>query len=141
MGLNPDETLDMEDFYKKLSGKTKLVAVAHVSNALGVVNPVEDIIKAAHSVGARVLLDGCQSVPHMVVDVQALDVDFLVASSHKFCGPTGGGFLYGKLGLLKSMPPWHGGGEMIDEVFLDHSTYAEPPARFEAGESMLSDLY
>ncbi|KAF9594569.1 hypothetical protein IFM89_033539 [Coptis chinensis] len=95
----------------------------------GSVLPIKDITSWAHNVGAKVLVDACQSVPHMVVDVQNLDADFLVASSHKMCGPTGAGFLYGKSGILSGMPPFLGGGEMISDVFLDYSTYAEPPSR------------
>ncbi|KAG7010312.1 Cysteine desulfurase 1, chloroplastic, partial [Cucurbita argyrosperma subsp. argyrosperma] len=101
--------------------------------------PIEDIVSWAHRFGAKVLVDACQSVPHMVVDVQALDADFLVASSHKMCGPTGIGFLYGKIDLLSAMPPFLGGGEMISDVFLDHSTFAEPPSRFEAGTPAIGE--
>ena len=119
--LTPDETFDLNHFVTLLSPKTKLVAVAHASNVLGVVNPVQDIIRLAHSVGALVLLDACQSIPHMPVDVQGLNPDFLVASSHKMCGPTGIGFLYGRLELLQVMPPVLGGGEMIDEVRIKTS--------------------
>ncbi|KAL6124821.1 hypothetical protein ACLB2K_077330 [Fragaria x ananassa] len=131
--LNEDGVPDVEKLKDMLSRKTKLVVVHHVSNVLGSVLPIEDITCCAHDVGAKVLVDACQSVPHMVVDVQNLNADFLVASSHKMCGPTGIGFLYGKSDLLSSMPPFLGGGEMISDVFLDHSTYAEPPSRFEAG--------
>ncbi|MED6222917.1 Cysteine desulfurase 1, chloroplastic [Stylosanthes scabra] len=122
-----------------LSRKTKLVVVHHVSNVLDSVLPVRDIANWAHGVGAKVLLDACQSVPHMPVDVQSLNVDFLVASSHKMCGPIGIGFLYGKIDLLSSMPPFLGGGEMISDVFLDHSTYAEPLSRFEAGTPAIGE--
>ncbi|KAE8678870.1 Cysteine desulfurase 1 [Hibiscus syriacus] len=101
--------------------------------------PIEDIVIWAHAVGAKVLVDACQSVPHMAVDVQGLDADFLVASSHKMCGPTGIGFLFGKSNLLLGMPPFLGGGEMISDVFLDHSTYAEPPSRFEAGTPAIGE--
>mmetsp|Transcript_26854 Transcript_26854/g.70590 ORF Transcript_26854/g.70590 Transcript_26854/m.70590 type:complete len:253 (-) Transcript_26854:639-1397(-) len=110
-----------------------MVSVAHVSNTLGCINPVEDIVREAHAVGAKVLIDGCQSVPHMAVDVGRLGCDFLVASGHKMCGPTGVGFLYGRREVLRDMPPWQGGGEMIDQVFLERSTFADPPGRFEAG--------
>lgn len=140
VGLDAEEKLDMAQFAALLNEKTKLVALPHVSNTLGCINPVADITAAAHAVGAVVLVDACQSIPHMKVDVQALDVDFLAASSHKMCGPTGAGFLYGKMALLKQMPPWHGGGEMIDEVFLEYSTYAEPPARFEAGTPPICEV-
>ncbi|KAI9185172.1 hypothetical protein LWI28_004991 [Acer negundo] len=111
-----------------LSRKTKLVVIHHVSNTLASVLPIEEIVYWAHDVGAKVLVDACQSVPHMVIDVQGLDADFLVASSHKMCGPTGVGFLYGKSDLLSAMSPFLGGGEMISDVFLDHPTYAEPPS-------------
>ena len=188
--LDEHESLDIDHLRSLVSPRTKLVAVAHVSNTLGCVNPVDEIVAAARSVGAAVLLDACQSVPHMPVDVQALDCDFLVASGHKMGGPSGIGFLYGKLDVLQArprrpalarryryiplrtvtatepsycrirlrprvsaplhspplsthhrldpaplqeMPPWQGGGEMIDDVFLDHSTFAPPPSRFEAG--------
>lgn len=140
VGLNDAEGLDMDQFYALLSPKTKLVAFPHVSNTLGCILPAKDMAAAAHRVGAVVLVDACQSVPHMKVDVQDLDVDFLAASSHKMCGPTGAGFLYGKLALLKEMPPWQGGGEMIDEVFLEYSTYAGPPARFEAGTPPIAEV-
>ena len=131
--LSKSESLDLDHLRSLLSDRTKLVAVAHVSNTLGCVNPVAEIAELAHGVGALLLVDACQSVPHMPVDVHALDCDFLVASGHKMCGPTGIGFLWGKYALLESMPPWQGGGEMIDTVTLDGVTYAPPPGRFEAG--------
>lgn len=139
VSLNKDEVPDMNMFKETLSSKTKLVVVHHISNVLGSVLPVEDIASWAHKVGAKVLIDACQSVPHMAVDVQNLGADFLVASSHKMCGPTGVGFLYGKSSLLSSMPPFLGGGEMISDVFLDHSTYADPPSRFEAGTPAIGE--
>eukprot|EP00291_Cryptomonas_curvata_P017215 CAMPEP_0172159192 /NCGR_PEP_ID=MMETSP1050-20130122/4822_1 /TAXON_ID=233186 /ORGANISM="Cryptomonas curvata, Strain CCAP979/52" /LENGTH=415 /DNA_ID=CAMNT_0012828729 /DNA_START=331 /DNA_END=1577 /DNA_ORIENTATION=+ len=128
--LTPDETLDMAHFRVATDQDG---SGGHVSNALGCINPVADIIREAHAVGARVLVDGCQSAPHMGVDVVRLGCDFFVASGHKMCGPTGCGFLYGRREVLRSMPPWQGGGEMIDQVFLERSTFAEPPGRFEAG--------
>lgn len=131
--------LDIDQYKSLLSPRTKLVTFAHVSNVLGSVTPVEEIVTAAHRVGAKVLLDACQSVPHMPVDVQALKVDFLVASSHKMCGPTGIGFLFAKKELLEGMPPVCGGGEMIDVVDLQSSTYAPPPARFEAGTPAIAE--
>lgn len=134
-----DMVFDMESFDALLSNKTRLVAIAHASNVLGYINPVEEIIRKSHSAGALVLLDACQSVPHMPVNVQALDVDFLVASSHKMCGPTGIGFLYGKHEHLLSMPPVQGGGEMIDKVDLQGSTYALPPSRFEPGTPAIAE--
>ena len=108
-----DETLDLAHLQSLVTERTKLIAVAHVSNTLGCVNPVSEISSIAKSVGAKLLLDACQSVPHMPVDVQALGADFVVASGHKMCGPSGVGFLWGKLALLEEMPPWQGGGEMI----------------------------
>ena len=131
--LTPDLSFDMDHFRSLISARTKLVSVAHVSNVLGCLNPVREITAEARKVGAKVLLDACQSVPHMPIDVRALDCDWLAASGHKMCGPTGSGFLYGKFAVLQAMPPWKGGGEMIEEVFLDHSTFAQPPGRFEVG--------
>uniref|UniRef100_A0A803KMH5 cysteine desulfurase n=1 Tax=Chenopodium quinoa TaxID=63459 RepID=A0A803KMH5_CHEQI len=133
VSLTKDEVPDTGALLDMLSRKTKLVVVHHVSNVLASTLPIHDIVHSAHAVGAKVLVDACQSVPHMAVDVQSLGADFLVASSHKMCGPTGVGFLYGKEELLYSMPPFLGGGEMISDVYLDHSTYANPPSRFEAG--------
>ncbi|KAE8037590.1 hypothetical protein FH972_010168 [Carpinus fangiana] len=137
--LNENGAPDIGNLKQMISRKTKIVAVHHVSNTLASVLPIEEIAHWAHDVGAKVLLDACQSVPHMVVNVQSLDVDFLVASSHKMCGPTGIGFLYGKSDLLSAMPPFLGGGEMISDVYLDHSTYAEPPSRFEAGTPAIGE--
>ncbi|WAS06730.1 SufS family cysteine desulfurase [Gloeomargaritales cyanobacterium VI4D9] len=137
--LTPQETFDLEHYQSLLSDRTKLVACAYVSNTLGCVNPVTEIIQWAHHWGAKVLLDACQAVPHMVVDVQALDCDWLVASGHKMCGPTGAGFLYGKPELLRQMSPFLGGGEMIADVFLDHSTYADIPHKFEAGTPAIAE--
>ena len=125
--------LNMDEYKKLLSSKTKLVAVNHVSNSLGTINPVEEIISLAHAKNIPVLLDGAQAMPHMKVDVKELDVDFYCFSGHKVYGPTGIGILYGKEKWLKQMPPYQGGGEMIKEVHLDRSTYQEPPLRFEAG--------
>ncbi|KAL7226309.1 hypothetical protein ACSBR1_021426 [Camellia fascicularis] len=138
-GLTGDEVPDTAKLREMISRKTKIVVVHHVSNMLASVLPIKEIVGWAHDVGAKVLVDACQSVPHMVVDVQSLDADFLVASSHKMCGPTGVGFLYGKSELLSVMPPFLGGGEMISDVFLDHSTYAEPPSRFEAGTPAIGE--
>jgi cysteine desulfurase/selenocysteine lyase len=137
--LTPEETFDLEQFQSLLSDKTKLVSVVHASNTLGCINPVQDITAIAHRYGAKVLIDACQSVPHMPIDVQALDCDWLVASGHKMCAPTGIGFLYGKRELLRSMPPFLGGGEMIADVFLDHSTYADIPHKFEAGTPAIGE--
>jgi len=130
---------DMDHYQSLLSNRTKLVSVVHVSNMLGCVTPVTKITQLAHDLGAKVLIDACQSIPHMPVDVQAIDCDWLVASGHKMCAPTGIGFLYGKLDVLRSMPPFMGGGEMISEVFLDHSTYADAPHKFEAGTPAIGE--
>jgi cysteine desulfurase / selenocysteine lyase len=137
--LTPSQEFDLDHFRSLLSDRTKLVAVVHVSNTLGCINPVEEITSLAHRYGAKVLIDASQSAPHLPLDVQALDCDWLVATGHKLCGPTGIGFLYGKLDLLQSMPPFLGGGEMIADVFLDHSTYAELPHKFEAGTPAIAE--
>jgi len=126
-------TLDMQAYESLLSPKTKLVFVNHVSNALGTVNPIEEIITKARAYGAKVLIDGAQACPHIKPDVQALDVDFYVTSAHKLCGPTGVGMLYGKSELLKALPPYQGGGEMIATVTFEKTTYADLPHKFEAG--------
>jgi len=128
-----DGRLDMEAFKGLLSEKTRMVAVTHMSNVLGTVNDVAEIVRLAHAAGAPVLLDGCQGVVHTRVDVKALDVDFYVFSGHKLYGPTGIGVLYGKAERLAALPPYQGGGEMIGSVSLDKITYADPPHRFEAG--------
>lgn len=125
--------LDMEAYKELLNSRTKMVAVIHVSNALGTVNPVEEITALAHEHGAAVLIDGAQAVPHQPVDVQQIGCDFYAFSSHKMCGPTGFGILYGKKELLDSMPPYRGGGDMIDKVSFDGTTYNVAPFRFEAG--------
>jgi len=128
-----DGALDMDDFHAKLGPRTKMVAVAYVSNVLGTVLPVHEIIAAAHAQGALVLLDASQAVTHKRVDVKGLDVDFLAWTGHKLYGPTGIGVLFGKYELLDAMPPFLGGGDMIDTVSFEGSTYREPPYRFEAG--------
>jgi cysteine desulfurase/selenocysteine lyase len=125
--------LIISEFDKLLSTKTKVVAVNHISNALGTINPIECIIKKAHEVGAAVLIDGAQATPHLRPDVQALDCDFYVFSGHKICGPTGVGILYGKEAWLNKLPPFLGGGEMIKEVTFEKTTYADLPHKFEAG--------
>jgi len=130
----------MEEFEKMLSSKTKFVSIVHVSNALGTVNPVSEIIEKAHAVGAKVLLDGAQSTSHLHVDVQKLDCDFLAFSAHKLFGPTGLGVLYGKRELLETMPPYQGGGEMIKEVDFAGTTYNEIPFKFEAGTPNIGDV-
>ena len=131
--MNLDGELIEFEFNNLLSEKTKLVFVNHVSNALGTINHIEYIIKKSHQVGAAVLIDGAQATPHIKPDVQALDVDFYVASAHKMCGPTGVGMLYGKEEWLNKLPPYQGGGEMIAEVTFEKTTYADLPHKFEAG--------
>jgi cysteine desulfurase/selenocysteine lyase len=131
-------TLDMDVYHKLLNDRTAFVVVNHVSNALGVTNPVEDIIKGAHAVNALVLIDGAQSCGHMKLDLQALDADFYTISGHKMCGPTGIGILYGKEHLLNELPPYQGGGEMIDQVSFEKTTYAGLPHKFEAGTPNIS---
>lgn len=131
--MNEEGELVMDAYEQLLSEKTRLVFCNHVSNALGTVNPVKDIIDKAHGVGAAVLVDGAQACPHIKPDVQALDVDFYVASAHKMCGPTGVGVLYGKEEWLQKLPPYQGGGEMIAEVTFEKTTYAGLPHKFEAG--------
>ena len=131
--MNEKGELILSEFDNLLSEKTKIVAVNHISNALGTVNPVEYIIKKAHGVGAAVLIDGAQATPHLKPDVQALDCDFYVFSGHKICGPTGVGILYGKEEWLRKLPPYQGGGEMIAEVTFEKTTYADLPHKFEAG--------
>ncbi len=131
--MTQNGTLDMAAFASLVNEKTQLVFVNHVSNALGTVNPIEDIIAQAHAVGAKVLIDGAQAAPHIKADVQALNVDFYVTSAHKLCGPTGVGILYGKEEILNALPPYQGGGEMITEVTFEKTTYADLPHKFEAG--------
>ncbi|OUS01481.1 cysteine sulfinate desulfinase [Flavobacteriales bacterium 33_180_T64] len=131
--MNENGELIMSAYEALLSEHTKLVFVNHISNALGTINPIAEMIKKAHQVGAAVLIDGAQSCPHVQPDVQALDVDFYVASAHKMCGPTGIGLLYGKEEWLNKLPPYQGGGEMIDEVTFEKTTYAGLPHKFEAG--------
>ncbi len=131
--MNEEGELLMDAYLNLLNEKTKLVFVNHVSNALGTINPIEYIIEEAHKVGAAVLIDGAQSSPHMKTDLQALDVDFYVASAHKLCGPTGVGILYGKEEWLEKLPPYQGGGEMIATVTFEKTTYAGLPHKFEAG--------
>jgi cysteine desulfurase/selenocysteine lyase len=131
--INKRGELIMEEFEKLLSKKTKLVAVTHISNTLGTINPIKEIIDKSHAVGAKVLIDGAQSIQHIKVDVKALDCDFYVFSSHKVFGPTGIGVLYGKEDLLDRMPPYQGGGDMISKVTFERTTYNELPFKFEAG--------
>ena len=138
--ISDDGELMMAEYQKMLSPKTKLVAITHTSNALGTVTPAAEIVKMAHSVGAKVLLDGSQAVVHMPVDVQALDADFYVFTGHKLYGPSGVGVLYGKEELLNAMPPFMGGGDMIEQVTLEKSTWAALPNKFEAGTPMIAQV-
>ncbi|KSA12708.1 aminotransferase class V-fold PLP-dependent enzyme [Maribacter dokdonensis] len=131
--MNQEGELLMDVYEELLSNKTKLVFCNHISNALGTINSIEEIIEKAHKVGAAVLIDGAQAAPHLVADVQALDVDFYTCSAHKICGPTGVGMLYGKEEWLNKLPPYQGGGEMIAEVTFEKTTYADLPHKFEAG--------
>lgn len=131
--MNENGELIMEAFDALLSEKTKVVTVNHISNALGIINPIKYIIEKAHAVGAAVLIDGAQAVPHLKPDVQDLDCDFYAFSGHKMCGPTGTGILYGKEEWLNKLPPYQGGGEMIKEVTFEKTTYADLPHKFEAG--------
>ena len=126
-------SLDIESYHSLLNSKTKLIFVNHVSNALGTINPIKEIINKAHTYGAKVLIDGAQACPHIKTDVQELNVDYYVTSAHKLCGPTGVGMLYGKKELLKALPPYQGGGEMIASVTFEKTTYAGLPHKFEAG--------
>ena len=131
--INSNGELDLNEYTRLLTDKTKIVAVGHVSNALGTINPIEHIISTAHKVGALVVVDGAQSVPHIKIDVQAMDCDFYAFSGHKMYGPSGIGVLYGKKALLNDMPPYQGGGEMILTVSFEKTTYNELPCKFEAG--------
>jgi cysteine desulfurase/selenocysteine lyase len=131
--MNDRGELIMEEYEKLLNPRTRMVAVAHVSNALGTINPVHEIIQMAHNAGALTLIDGAQAAPHIKVDVQQLDADFYTFSGHKVCGPTGIGILYGKTKLLNAMPPYQGGGDMILTVTFEKTTYNELPYKFEAG--------
>jgi cysteine desulfurase/selenocysteine lyase len=137
--ISDEGELLMNEYEKLVSPKTKLVSIVHVSNALGTINPVKQIIDAAHKAGAIVLVDGAQSAVHLDIDVQEMDCDFFVFSSHKLYGPTGVGVLYGKKHLLESMPPFHGGGEMIKEVTFEKTTYNELPYKYEAGTPNIAD--
>ena len=131
--INDDGTLDMDEYISLLTPKVKFVFINHVSNTLGIVNPIKEIIDLAHKNGSKVLVDGAQGAAHFKINLQELDVDYYVASAHKLCGPTGVGFLYGKSELLNSLPPYQGGGEMISNVTFDKTEYADLPHKFEAG--------
>ena len=139
VGLTQDEEFNWPEYVSLLSPRTRLVSIVHISNTLGCVNPVEDIVAKPHQFGAKVLIDACQSVPHKPIDVQKIGCDWLVASGHKMCGPTGIGFLYGKQNILENMQPFLGGGEMISEVFLDSFTCGELPHKFEAGTPAIAE--
>jgi len=132
--------LDLEAYRNLLDSRVKLVAVNHVSNAIGTINPIAEMIHLAHTHGAKVMVDGAQSIAHLDIDVQALDIDFFAFSAHKLFGPTGVGVLYGKRELLESMPPYQGGGEMIKEVSFEGTTYNELPYKFEAGTPNIADV-
>ena len=132
--------LEIDEFEKLLTSKTKLVFLNHVSNAIGTINPIDYIIKKAHSIGAKVLIDGTQASPHIKTDLQKLDIDYYVTSAHKMCGPTGIGILYGKKSLLNKLPPYQGGGEMISDVTFEKTTYADLPHKFEAGTPNISEV-
>jgi cysteine desulfurase/selenocysteine lyase len=138
--LLPDGALDLDAFHRLLTPRTRLVAVAHASNVLGTVNPVREITAAAHAVGAAVLVDGAQSTAHFPVDVQAINAEFFVFSSHKVCGPTGVGVLHGKADILNAMPPYQFGGDMIRVVDFEGTTFREIPERFEAGTPNIADV-
>ena len=138
-GVTEDGRLDLSQADSLITGRTRLVALAHQSNVLGTINPVREIADRAHQAGALVLVDAAQSVPHMPVDVAALGADFLGFTSHKMCGPTGIGVLWGRRELLEEMPPFLGGGEMIESVWMDHSTFAPPPHKFEAGTMPIAE--
>lgn len=139
VGITANGELDIDDFRAQLNQRTRIVPLVQLSNSLGCLNPIANLVELAHAVGAKVLVDACQSVAHIPVDVQALACDWLVASSHKLCGPTGMGFLWGRRELLEEAPPFLGGGEMIDEVFLGHSTWAGLPHKFEAGTPAIGE--
>ena len=140
--VKDDGDLDLDKLPGLLNARTKMVAVTHVSNAVGTVNPIASIIKTVRATApqAKILIDGAQSSSHIKIDVQALDCDFLAFSGHKMYGPTGVGVLYGKYDVLDSMPPWHGGGEMIKNVTFEKTTFADVPARFEAGTPMIAEV-
>lgn len=138
--MNERGELILEEFEKLLTSKTRLVAITHIANSIGTINPIKKIISMAHAAGAKVLVDGAQSAPHFPIDVQDLDVDFFVFSGHKIYGPTGIGVLYGKEELLDKMPPYQGGGDMIDSVTFEKTTYNVLPLKFEAGTPMIAEV-
>ena len=138
-GLTETGELDLDDLRSQITERTKLVSLVQVSNTLGCLNPIEQVAALAHAAGALVLVDACQSLPHLPLNVATLGADFLVGSSHKLCGPTGMGFLWAREALLEAMPPFLGGGEMIQDVYLDHSSWAELPHKFEAGTPAIAE--
>lgn len=138
--VNDRGELLLEEYQKLLSSKTKIVSIGHIANSIGTVNPIKLMIRLAHEQGAKVMIDAAQSAPHMPIDVQDLDADFLAFSGHKLYGPTGIGILYGKKDLLEKMPPYQGGGDMIDTVTFATTTYAKPPLKFEAGTPMIAEV-
>ena len=139
VGLTQSGELDLDDLKAQLNERTRLVSLVQVSNTLGCLNPIAEIAQLAHRVDALLLVDACQSLPHLPIDVAQLDCDFLVGSSHKLCGPTGMGFLWAREALLEAMPPFLGGGEMIQDVYLDHSSWADLPHKFEAGTPAIGE--
>jgi cysteine desulfurase / selenocysteine lyase len=138
--ISDDGALDMGVLDQWLTPKVKLVALSHMSNVLGTINPVKEITQKAHAIGAKVLIDGCQGIVHLPVDIQALECDFYVFSAHKLYGPTGLGVLWGRYEILETLPPWQGGGEMIAQVSKERITYADPPTRFEAGTPAILEV-
>ncbi len=138
--VNDEGEINLDAFKSLLTSKTKLVSIAHISNALGTIHPIKEIIKLSHSAGAKVFIDGAQAAPHLSINVQDLDADFYAFSSHKMYGPTGVGILYGKMELLEQMPPFLGGGDMIDQVSFEKTSYAKPPLKFEAGTPMIAEV-
>jgi len=138
--VNDNGVLKIEEYAKLLNSKTKLVSIGHISNSIGTQNPVKEMIAMAHKVGAKVLVDGAQAAPHLAVDVQDLDADFYVFSGHKLYGPTGIGILYGKESLLDAIPPYQGGGDMIESVSFDKTSYNVLPLKFEAGTPMIAEV-
>ncbi len=139
ININKDGTLDINDLRSKINNKTKLVSIVHISNTLGSCNPIEEIAEISHKYGSLLLVDACQSLAHQKIDVKQLNIDFLAGSSHKICGPTGVGFLWAREEILNNMPPFLGGGEMIQDVFLEKSTWSELPHKFEAGTPPIAE--
>ncbi len=139
IGITKTGELDLEDAYSKLNEKTRICSIQHISNTLGCCNPIEKVALKAHSVGSLIFIDACQSLAHKKIDIQKLNIDFLAGSSHKLCGPTGSGFLWAKENILEEMPPFLGGGEMIQDVSLNESTWADLPHKFEAGTPAIGE--